>query len=36
MTRALAMEPLRRSEGLRRRLRGLVYGSDANYYYRGS
>ena len=32
----LAMEPLRRSEGLRRRLRGLVYGSGANYYYRGS
>jgi hypothetical protein len=32
----LAMEPLRRSESLRRRLRGLVYGSGANYYYRGS
>ena len=32
----LAMEPLRRSERLRRRLRGLVYGSGANYYYRGS
>ena len=32
----LAMEPLRRSETLRRGLRGLIYGSGANYYYRGS
>jgi Cupin-like domain len=31
----LAMEPLRRSEALRRGLRGLIYGSGANYYYRG-
>jgi hypothetical protein len=32
----LLMEPLRRSEAARRGLRGLIYGSDANYYYRGS
>jgi hypothetical protein len=32
----LVMEPLRRSEILRRGLRGLIYGSGANYYYRGS
>ncbi len=31
-----AVEPLRRSEALRRALRGLIYGSGANYYYRGS
>jgi hypothetical protein len=32
----LVTEPLRRSEALRRGLRGLIYGSGANYYYRGS
>jgi ribosomal protein L16 Arg81 hydroxylase len=32
----LAVAPLRRSEMLRRGLRGLIYGSGANYYYRGS
>ena len=31
-----AMEPLRRSETLRRSLRGLIYGRGANYYYGGS
>ncbi len=29
-----AVEPLRRSEGMRRRLRGLLFGRSANYYYR--
>jgi hypothetical protein len=27
------IEPLRRSEGMRRMLRGLIYGRNANYYY---
>jgi hypothetical protein len=27
------IEPLRRSEAMRRALRGLIYGRDANYYY---
>jgi hypothetical protein len=30
----LAVEPLRRSEGMRRRIRGMLFGKSANYYYR--
>jgi hypothetical protein len=30
----MAVEPLRRSETMRRRLRGLLFGKSANYYYR--
>ncbi len=29
------LQPFRRSEGMRRRLRGLLFGRKANYYYRG-
>jgi hypothetical protein len=32
----MLIEPLRRSEGIRRVLRGLVYGRGANYYYEGT
>jgi hypothetical protein len=27
------IDPLRKSEGVRRILRGLIYGRNANYYY---
>jgi hypothetical protein len=29
----MVIDPLRKSEGMRRALRGLIYGRKANYYY---